>query len=146
MKSLYMWTVEKIKSLSNKNCLAFFKYFFLFWWATIYFCLYINIYLPTLTYNSIHHFIYQSSLLCPLFLSSSCFPHGHTWKHSWSTGFLAHSSLSSAFCFHQWTTILHLCCVSKYLLAFLFLATPTNFSVFLCACLFECVVHMWTYT
>lgn len=38
-------------------------------------------------------------------------------------GFLACRSSSSAFCFHQWTAVLHFCCVSKYLLAFLFLAT-----------------------
>lgn len=59
-------------------------------------------------------------------------------------GFLACSSSSSAFCFHQWTTILHLCCVSKYLLAFLFLITPTVVGACLCAC--ECVWFACLYT
>lgn len=53
-------------------------------------------------------------------------------------GFLARRSSSSAFCFHQWTAALHFCCVSKYLLAFLFLADSQLMSgVFLstaCAC------------
>lgn len=58
-------------------------------------------------------------------------------------GFLAHRSSSSAFCFHQWTTLLHFCCVSKYLLAFLFLSTPTDVGVFLsavCVCVFSMYV------
>lgn len=55
-------------------------------------------------------------------------------------GFLARRSSSSAFCFHQWTTILYFCCVSKYLLAFLFLTAPTDVGVFcpLCVCVCVC--------
>lgn len=67
-------------------------------------------------------------------------------KRPQPAGFLAHCSSSSAFCFHQWTTILHLCCVSKYLLAFLFLTASTDFSVYLCARVWTnvCSLHVYT--
>lgn len=56
--------------------------------------------------------------------------------------FLVCRSSSSAFCFHQWTALLHFCCVSKYLLAFLFLTAPMLLSaVRVCAGLYVFHVH-----
>ena len=86
---------------------------------------------------------------------SSCLPlvfHAGTSRaqRRQSAGFLARRSSSSSFCFHQWTTILHLCCVSKYLLAFLFLTAPTGvglyFCVSLCLYLYKCVQIADLYT
>ena len=54
------------------------------------------------------------------------------------TRFLARRSSSSAFCFQLWPTLLHFCCVSKYLLAFLFLTTPMFLSTAR-ACVRVCV-------
>lgn len=61
--------------------------------------------------------------------SSSCFARGQRRGALQPAGFLARRSSSSAFCFHQWTAALHFCCVSKYLLAFLFLAAPIDVGV-----------------
>lgn len=58
-------------------------------------------------------------------------------------GFLARRSSSSAFCFQLWPTLLHFCCVSKYLLAFLFLTAPMLLSTArMCVCV--CCFHGYT--
>lgn len=83
------------------------------------------------------HYILPVLALFSPFPSSSCFPCGHKWGAVPVAGrFPGMPLLILCLLFHQWTGILHFCCVSKYLLAFLFLNTPTGVgcvSVHMCA-------------